>query len=160
MTEPSAVAAPAEPVSPAKSASFWEDLIDIFYQPSDVYARRRNASAWAPYLFVVIAMAVLSFATFGSLQPAFEADFQRTLPKIMAQNPQMTQEMADKMMGFQATGVRYLAGVFIAIAIVAVGLFTWLIGKAFGSKADFGAAMLIASYAYMPRLLGTVIAGV
>jgi hypothetical protein len=143
--------------SAPKPASFWEDLIDIFYQPTDVFRRRQSASAWPPFLFVVIASGVITFATFNAIEPAFAGDFARTIPAIMRQNPQMTQEMADKARTFQEISVRYFAGVFIAVSILIVGLLTWLFGKMFGAVESFGAAMLIASYAYMPRLLGTIL---
>ena len=94
MSEP-AVATASTPAIPER-ASFWEDLIDIFYQPSAVFARRRMASAWPPYLFVVIAMAVITIATYNVLEPAITADMQRAMQKAMEHNPQMTQELADK----------------------------------------------------------------
>jgi hypothetical protein len=149
--------APAQ--SSANSASFWEDLIDIFYQPSDVYRRRANASTWPPFLFVVIVMAVITIATFPSIQPAFDGDYARNMPRIMAQNPKMTQEMADKGLQFQGIIIRYFSGAVIALSIVIVGFFTWVLGKLFGAVEGFGTAMLIASYAFMPRLLGGVLSG-
>jgi hypothetical protein len=150
--------APTQAAAP-KPASFWEDLIDIFYQPSAVYRRRAQASAWPPFLFVVVALAVITFATFPSVQAAFEGDYARNITKVMATNKQMTQEMADKGQHFQALGIQYFSGAFIAIAIVIVGFFTWVLGKFFGAVEGFSAAMLIASYAYMPRVIGAVLTG-
>jgi hypothetical protein len=37
---------------------------------------------------------------------------------------------------------------------------TWLVGKLFGSKQTFEAAIGVAAWAYMPRVLGAVIGGV
>jgi len=162
MTEPTVTTPPASstdtPAATPAAASFWEDLIDIFYQPSAVFARRRTASAWPPFLFVVLAMALITFATFSAIEPAFEGEFARNLPKVMQQNPQMTQEMADRAMHFQAIAVRYFAAPVLAMTVLVVGLLTWVLGKMFAAKEDFGAAMLIASYAYMPRVLGAVLA--
>ena len=73
MTESTANAA----VAPAKSPSFWEDVIDIFYQPAEVFRRREGKSSWPPLLFVAIAMGVIVFATFNVLQPIFDAEFAR-----------------------------------------------------------------------------------
>lgn len=164
MNDPSSLPAPmtestvASPAA-AKPASFWEDLIDTFYQPSAVYRRRERASAWPPYLFVVIAMAVITMATFPAIQPAFDGDFTRTMAKVMAQNPQMTQEMADKAQNFQAAAARYVAGPIIAVSIVIVAFFVWVLGKFFGAVEGFGAAVLITSYAYLPRVLAAVLTG-
>ena len=74
MTESTANAAAA----PAKSPSFWEDVIDIFYQPAEVFRRREGKSAWPPLLFVSIAIGVIVFATFNTLQPIFDAEFARS----------------------------------------------------------------------------------
>jgi type IV secretory pathway VirB2 component (pilin) len=158
MSDP-AIANASSPAIPEK-ASFWEDLIDIFYQPSAVFARRRTATAWPPYLFIVIAMAVLTIATYNSLEPAMTSDLQRVMQKTMEHNPQMTQEMADKAVEFQRKLGPYLAPIFLAFGVFIVGVFTWGISKLFSAKEDFGGAILIASYAYMPRVLGSVIAGV
>lgn len=155
MTEPAATTtAPA-----AEKASFWEDLIDIFYQPSAVFARRQQASAWPPFLFVVIVTSVITFATFNALEPALTADLQRVMAKTMAHSPNMTQEMADRAVDMQAKFGRYFVLIGFAFNVFFVGLLTWLISKLFGAKEDFSAAMLIASYAFMPRVLGAVVAG-
>jgi hypothetical protein len=158
MSEPVAINVSAPPVP--EKASFWEDLIDIFYQPSAVFARRRAASAWPPYLFVVLALGIITFATYNAIEPAIQADMQRAMTKVMEQNPNMTQEMADKATSMQATFARYVAIVVFAFSVVIVGLLTWLVSKIFSAKENFAAAMLIASYAYMPRVLGAIASGV
>jgi len=155
MTESTAPAAPASPAT----ASFWEDLIDIFLQPVAVFTRRAKGSAWPSFLFVVVAMAIIGYATFPAIQPAIEGDLARALPKMMAQNPRFTPEMADKMMSSQAVIIRYAAGPATALTLLIDGLFVWLLGKLFGAVEGFGAAILIASYAFFPRILGGVISG-
>jgi hypothetical protein len=152
MSEPIAVGATVAP----ENTSFWEDLIDIFYQPSEVFARRRTASAWPPFLFVVLALSIITFATYNVISPAIEADMQRAMAKVMEQNPNMTQEMADKTVQFQSTFGRYVGIVLFSFSVFIAGLFTWLLSKIFSAKEDFSAAMLIASYAYMPRVLGAI----
>jgi hypothetical protein len=46
------------------------------------------------------------------------------------------------------------------LTIVVTGVFTWLIGKMFAAKEGFSGAMVIASYAFMPRILGAVASGI
>lgn len=165
MNHPSSLPVPmtestvSSPAAAAKPTSFWEDLIDIFYQPAAVYRRRERASAWPPFLFVVIALTIITMATFPAIQPAFDGDFTRTMSKMMAQNPQMTQAMVDKAQSMQAVGIRYFAGPVTAVAIVIVAFFVWILGKFFGAVEGFGAAMLITSYAYLPRVLAAVLTG-
>lgn len=157
MSDPTyAVESTPAPAAPEK-ASFWEDVIDIFYQPSAVFRRRANGNAWWPFLFVVLGMSLLTILTFSAMEPVMEAEIRRAMAASMAKNPQMTQEMVDKAVAMQTGIGRYFFGIGIAIAIFLVGLATWLVSKMFGAVETFGQAMLIAGYAYMPRLLGTII---
>jgi hypothetical protein len=41
-----------------------------------------------------------------------------------------------------------------------LGVFTWFVGKIVGSKQTFQAALVVAAWSYMPRVLGAVIGGV
>jgi hypothetical protein len=144
--------------SPAiEKTSFWEDVIDIFYQPSAVFARRRNGNPWYPFLFVVLSIAIISFFLFPAMEPAMEAEIRRA----MVRSPQkLPPEAIDKVVDWQLKFGRYVFGVIIAISIGVVGLLTWLVGKMFGAAETFGQAMLIAGYAYMPRVLGVIAGGV
>jgi hypothetical protein len=155
MTESAASTAPAAPAN----ASFWEDLIDIFYQPAAVFRRRAKASAWAPFLFVMIAMAIITYATFPAIQPAIDGDTARMLPKVVKQYPQIPPDQLQASIERQAAAVRYLGVAIFGIIVLADGFFVWLLGKMFGAAANFGASMLIASYAFLPRVLGAVIGG-
>ena len=77
MTESTASTAPVAPPKP----SFWEDVIDIFFQPAAVFRRRQKASAWPPLLFVTLAIGVIVFATFNTFEPVFDADVARKIPE-------------------------------------------------------------------------------
>jgi Yip1 domain len=155
MTESAASTTPAAP----PQASFWEDLIDIFYQPVAVFRRRIKGNAWAPYLFVVIAMGIITYATFPAIQPAIDGDTARMLPKVAKQYPQVPVEQLQAGIERQTAAVRYFGAALFGLIVLADGFFVWLLGKMFGAVADFGAAMLIASYAFLPRVLGAVIGG-
>ena len=155
MTESAASTAPASP----PQTSFWEDLIDVFFQPVAMFRRRVNGNPWLPFLFVIIAMGIISYTTYPSIESAFEGDFKRTLPSLLKQYPQLTQEAAEKSFGYQSVAIRYFAGPAIGLTLLIDGFLVWLLGKMFGAVEGFGAAMLIASYAFFPRVLGGVIAG-
>ena len=55
----------------------WEDFIDIFYIPSQVFTRRALSSAWIPLAVVTVAMSVLIFMNAGLLEPMMSAEFDR-----------------------------------------------------------------------------------
>jgi Yip1 domain len=159
MTEPSSVAAPSAPASP-QSASFWEDLIDIFFSPAAVFRRNEKKSVWPPLLFVSLAIGVIFFATFNQLEPIFDAEFQRGMAKAAATNPQMTPEVIARAKGVSEMITRYGLSVIIFFTMLIVGVVSWLVGKLVGSAQSFHAALVVAAWAYMPRVLGSVLAGV
>lgn len=159
MSEPTAPAPAVTGPAAAPQTSFWEDLIDIFVSPAAVFRRREKASAWPIFLFVVIGFAVIFYATFPAIQPAIDAEFARNLPKLQAQNPAITPELASKIQDRVDTFSRYTAGGLAIANILLNALLVWLISKLFAAKEGFSAAILICSYAYLPRLLGAVISG-
>jgi len=156
MTESTSSVAPSKPTE----SSFWEDVIDIFYQPAEVFRRRQNRSVWPPMLFVAISIGVIFFATFNTLEPLFAAEFTRQTAKVLAKNPQITQEMMDKQRSIGEAFTRYGIGVVILVTMFILGVVAWLVGKLVGSKQTFQAALVVAAWSYMPRVLGAVIGGV
>jgi len=159
MSEPTAPVPAVTAPAAAPKTSFWEDLIDIFISPAAVFRRRENASPWPIFLFVVIGFAVIFYATFPAIQPAIDGEFTRNLPKMQAQNPNLTPEMTQKIQNGIDTWSRYSAGLLAVATLLFNGLLVWLISKLFAAKEGFAAAMLISGYAYLPRLLGAVISG-
>ena len=161
MTEPSSVAAPAStaPAAPQK-ASFWEDLIDIFFSPASVFRRNENKSVWPPLLFVSLAIGIIFFATFNQLEPIFDAEFTRGMAKATAQNPQLTPDAVAKMKSVSESVTRYGLSFIIFVTVLVVGAVSWIIGKIFGSAQTFHAALVVAAWAYMPRVVGSILGGV
>jgi hypothetical protein len=145
---------------PATKTSFWEDVIDIFFQPAAVFRRREKSSVWPPMLFVAISIALIFFVTFNTLEPIFDAEFTRNAAKTMAKNPQMTPEMMERMRGFGVSTAKYGLGIIMMVTMFVIGAVSWLVGKAFDSKQTFQAALVVAAWAYMPRILGTIIGGI
>ena len=162
MTEPSSVAAPPASTAPAapQKASFWEDLIDIFFSPAAVFRRNENKSVWPPLLFVSIAIGVIFFFTFNQLEPIFDAEFQRGMAKAAAQNPQLTADAMAKMKGVSETITRYGITVIMFVSVLVVGVVSWVIGKLVGSAQSFHSALVVAAWAYMPRVIGSILGGV
>lgn len=155
---PAPAPAVAAPVAPPKT-SFWEDLVDIFISPAAVFRRRETASPWPIFFFVVIAFAVIFYATFPAIQPAIDGEFARNLPRMQAQNPALTPELASKIQDRVDTFSRYTAGMLVVVGVLANGLLAWLLSKIFSAKQGFSASMLIAGYSYLPRVLGAVVSG-
>ena len=157
MTEPAAVE--GTPPAPAK-ASFWEDAIDIFFSPADVFRREQNKSFWPPMLFVAIAIAIIVAVTFNTLEPIFDAEFTRATAKQLANNPQITPDQLATGKKFGLSVARYGVGVIMVLTMLLLGVITWLLGKVVGSAQSFHAAFVVAAWSYFPRVLGAVLGGV
>ena len=145
------------PIAAAPKTSFWEDVIDIFVSPAAVFRRREKTSVWPPMLFVALSIAVIFFATFNTLEPIFDAEFSRRTAKMMAQNPALTPEMLEKMRGVQTGVAKYGLSIVMIVTMFVLGCVSWLVGKMFDSKQTFNAALVVAAWAYMPRILGALI---
>jgi hypothetical protein len=146
--------------APAKPASRWEDFIDIFYAPSSVYERRANSGFGIPMLVVAVLVGVIALANSGVMQPIMDAEFARQTAAMMRKNPKITPELMERGRAFGETMAKIGAFVFIPIAIFLTGLVLWIVGKFFDAKQTLAAAIMVASYAYVPRILESILAGV
>lgn len=138
--------------APAK-AGLWEDFVDIFYAPSSVFARRSDGKFGLALLFLVIVGTVLYFATRNAMQPIMDAEFTRQSAAAMRKNPSLTAEqMATGRNFFEMLGPVFFA-VILTITVLGTGLILWVVGKLFDAKESVAAAMMIATYAEVPRIV-------
>jgi hypothetical protein len=138
--------------APAK-AGLWEDFVDVFYAPSSVFARRSDGKFGLALLFLVLVGAVLFFVTKNAMQPIFDAEFTRQVAAAMRKNPQITAEqMASSRNFFEMFGPVFF-GVILTISVVGTGLVLWVVGKLFDAKESFAAAVMIATYSEVPRIV-------
>jgi hypothetical protein len=144
----------------SQRTALWEDFIDLFYAPSYVFARRMNGSFWVPMFTVTVLLGTLFFLNSGAMQPIMDAEFNRGIAVAMRNNPQLNAEAAER---FRALATR-LGQVFIFVmmplTIAAVGICLWLLGKLVEAKQTLKAAMVVAAYAFVPRVLEAVVGGV
>ncbi|MEP7002164.1 MAG: Yip1 family protein [bacterium] len=151
---------PAPAVPPAKPAALWEDFMDIFYAPSDVFARRERSGFGVPMLIVTVLIGVIALVNLGVMQPIMDAEFTRATAVAMKKNPQLTAEQMGK---FRGMGEKFAAVfVFVAtpLAMFFTGLWLWLAGKIVDAKQSFGAALMVACYSYLPKVIAGIAAGV
>jgi hypothetical protein len=148
------------PTPGAKPASVWEDFIDIFYAPSTVFARRMNSGFGIPMLVVTLLVGAIFLANSGVLQPIMDAEFTRSMAIAQRQNPNVTPEMMEKWRAIGETLAKIGAFVFMPVGIFLTGLALWLVGKLFDSKQTAAAAVMVAAYAFVPRIVEAVLSGV
>ena len=158
MTSPD-LATPA-PVA-ATDASVMDDIIEIFYAPSRVFARRRdNPKFWAAFFILSILFALGIWVMMRNYSDVLDAQMTRQMDAAMAKNPQFTPEMAAKSRAMGQT-VAPVIGIFIGvISTLILGLCIWLIGKLFDAKADLRHGMVIATLSSFPKILDLLIAAV
>ena len=156
MTDPVAAAPTPE------RAALWEDFLEIFIKPAAVFERRKAAGFVVPLLVLTVVFALLFFGLKGAFQPIMQAENARAMAKVIAKNPQLTEEMRDAMTQRAASGGKLaplFAAIFLPVTVLLVGLATWLSGKVVGAVTSLGAAMMIATYSYFPRLLELLVSG-
>jgi len=141
---------------PPPSASRWEDLLDVFISPVELFRRRSDGKFGFALVALLVLSLVIFFATRNAMQPIMEAEFQRG----MASRPGMTPEAMETARKFTTS----LAPVFVLIAIP-VGVFilgavVWLAGRIVGGRISYAQGATIATFAFFPRLVEGIASGV
>ena len=154
MTNPIESPAPAE-AKPAKS-TLWDDFSDMFFAPSSVFARRQDGKFGAP-LFVLTLIIIVLFILFrNAMAPIYEAEFERGMAEMAAQNPEMSPEQLA--MGRKFGDFAAIFGMAFAfpVTIIVLGALLWLAGKMFGSTMTARQGMLVSTFAHTPTIIGTI----
>lgn len=138
----------------------WEDFVDIFYAPAQVFERRRDGKFGLALLVLTVLSVVIYFATRGGMETVVDVEFQRKAAEQMAKNPQITAEMMEKGRAF----TEKLAWLFVLVGIpvraFVVGVALWLLGKIVGATESVSTAIMVSTYALFPRLIESLLAGV
>lgn len=158
MTSPEGVM-PAPAV--ANDASVMDDIIEIFYAPSRVFARRRdNPRFWAAFFIFSILFALGIWVMMRNYADVLDAQISRQMQAQMAKNPQITPEMAERSRHIGQMIAPIGAVVAGVVATLILGLVVWLVGKLFDAKADLRHGMMIATFASFPKIIDLVIAAI
>jgi hypothetical protein len=147
------------PVETSRAAA-WEDFIDIFYEPSAVFRRREHGSVFLPLVVVTLLTGAIFFLNSGALRPLFDAEFDRQMAAAMRDNPNIPPEAVERMRGFASRVGQVGVFVFLPIAMLCVGLVSWLAGKLVDARQSLHAALVVGAYAFAPRVLEGVVNGV
>lgn len=146
----------AAPPAPSK-ASIFEDFVDIFFQPSVVFDRRRDGQFGMALLVLAVLTGILAFVLYNGLAPIMDAVIAKQQAAMLAKNPSLTAEQLSGMTGFMEATSKYGAIVIVPISALFGGVLIWLIGKFLDAKMAFAAAMMIAVYSGVPRVVQTVV---
>jgi hypothetical protein len=140
-------------------ASFWEDCLEIFYAPSRVFARRGPSDWGIPLLILVVLTGIISFSTFSMTRPLAEAEAIRGMeasPRMKGLTDEQREQATASVRGF-IKFAPIIATVFVAVLPVIVGVLLFLAGKIVGATEEIGSAILVAVFAYFPRILQSLV---
>ena len=141
------------PVPATEQASLVEDFVDIIFSPAKVFARRATGGVWGPLIVVSVVIAVLAFVNAGTMQGVMDAEINRAVAQARASSPNVTEEQLAPMRSMMEMSMKWGAVVIMPIVFCLLGLCIWLVGKMFGGVLGFGTGVMIAAYAYVPRVL-------
>lgn len=149
------------PAATTRPPSVWEDAIDIFFKPSQVFERRRDDGFGMALLILWAATVVIFFATLGFMQPVYDAILDKSI--AMAQSKgQANPDAVAAMRKFGGTMFKVTAVLITPILVFLYALFIWLAGKLVGATEKFGQAMMISTYSHYPlipvSILGALVA--
>jgi Yip1 domain len=149
------VSGPSGP-APAKAAA-WEDLLDIFYAPSQVFERRKLGQ----YSMLMLLICLLSLGTFFLSQQLNEVIFDLEFARMAKESKSTVEQAAAAKAGaakVQALSI-YLIPFFIAIGSWISGFVIWMFASMMGGKLNFAQGTTIALLASMPEALERILIG-
>jgi hypothetical protein len=152
------VTEPNVAVSPA-TTSLWEDFVDIFFSPASVFRRRERASWIIPLLIVTALVVIISLASRGVMQPVIDAEFERTADALR-KNPQVTEDAIARARSVSEFVRIWGPLVLTPVAVIIVGFMTWLVAKLVDAKQTLNAALVVATYAFIPRVVQAIVSSV
>lgn len=150
----------SDPVAAAPQpdkAGIVEDFVDVFVNPSQVFARRATSNPMVPFLIVSIALIGLFFASRGAMGPIYQAQMQQGLDAAMKANPQLTEDQLSKARPMMEMSLNFGAVVIVPISLLILGGVTMLIGRILGGTPTYTASLMIASFAWVPRIVGSLV---
>ncbi len=138
--------------------SLFEDLFEIFYAPRAVFERRRETPAFGLALLVLVLLLVgLTFAFQGLMEPVFELEFKRGMARAMAKNPQITEANVQQSLAFFKKFLIFGVAIYAIFTPLILGLALWGVNKLLEGTAQLGQAIMVATYAQLPRVLESVL---
>jgi hypothetical protein len=134
-----------------ETTSRWEDYIDVFFSPVELYRRRARDGAGPP----LVTLLLLAVFFYFVMLPANRIIMQASI----AANPEAAQAL--ERMG---TLLQILGSIFVPVTyllvIVSAAAVMLIVGRLLEIRTEFSRTMLIATYAAFTYLLAQVAGGV
>jgi hypothetical protein len=144
---------PEAPSTPSKPASRWEDFIDIFYAPSTVFARRAESGFFIQMLVVTLVTGILFLVNSGVLAPIMDAEMGRAVAAMQRKGVTLSAEQLESMRTMQEKISKIAVFIFLPVGIFFTGLLLWVFGKFVEARQTLGQALMVSSYAFLPKII-------
>lgn len=149
-----------DPVTAPPKPSVFEDFIDIFYAPRQVFARRRDGEFFLALVALVVVMGVFGALFYNLLAPGYDAMADMTIAQARAKDPRINDDAARAMRGFIEMTAKFGAVVFLPLAALLGALGIWIVGKFFDATHTFGQSLTVSTYSLFPLLIAAVVMAV
>jgi hypothetical protein len=84
----------------------------------------------------------------------------RAMADMAAKNPQLTAEQMAGMQGTMEASFKYGGFVAMPFVLLVLGACVWLVAKILGGELGYGGGVMIASFAYLPKVLESLLVSV
>jgi hypothetical protein len=129
------------PESAPKAASRWEDFVDIFFSPGELFQRRANDKWWIPIMVLTLGSLAL-FIAFSPVSRAMQETAMLNNPDVRPEAVEAMRNMGSLFLVFGALAVVFFAFVFTLVTAF-VG---WLTAKITSIELPFRRALTITTY--------------
>ena len=128
-----------------RKASRWEDYVDVFFSPSELYARRAHDSVAPAFWTLLLLSVVLYYAFLPANQEVIRAGMESARAQMAAQG----QDAAgfEGMVRFTTYLGGVIGAVMLAISVFAAALLLWLVARMVEVKATYRQGLVVAVYA-------------
>jgi hypothetical protein len=140
-----------------KSPSLFEDIVEIFVSPSQVFARRKGRGFWLALLIYTVIIAALAIGTRPLMQPVYDAVWEQSSAQIAKQNPQITPEQLAKGRAIQDKFAVVGSIIVTPIMVLLTGFVLWIVGKLFDAEEPLGDAVMVSTFSFFPKILAVVV---
>jgi len=138
-----------------KKTSRWEDYIDVFLSPAELYARRARDSVKPAFWTLLILGAVIYYAFLPINQMVMRASMVAQAT-ARGTDPAQVEATAGGFVRIMSYGGGIMVAVSFAVVIALTALVLWLIGRMIEVKGTYHQAFLIATYAAFIYLLAQI----
>jgi hypothetical protein len=138
-----------------EATALWEDFIDIFFAPRQVFARRSSGRFGLALLTLMILTAVVALGTQMALSEAIAGDMRRAVEA--STGGAVPEEGLAQMRSFGTVIAIVGSLVGVPLGVFLSGLVIWILATLLEATTTFAAAVMIATYASFPRLIQGVV---